>query len=79
MNWLRIDQLIPARPRYVLLFAREPHSKQPHWQIGLLGGCQNAPELVITNLTGRSSVIRATHWAQLEAPEADFDTFTQGD
>lgn len=72
MKLIPIDLFIPARPKLVLLFGREPFSKRPHWSIGRLGGCQNAPEFAATStneLAGHSITIRATHWAELKTPD----------
>ena len=65
MNWIKVKNVSPNSERKVLLGA---FGEVPHYAIGVLGGCKNAPEIAVEGEGGRRFSVSATHWCELTEP-----------
>lgn len=74
MDWIEISDVIPAKPKNVLLgcfdVVREGKTISGHYVVGKLGGCTNKPEVEFKfPNSDRTIVFPVTHWCKLEPPK----------
>jgi len=66
MDWVEIKDISPNNETQVLLYGI--YDGKHCYNLGMLGGCKNAPEFVIDIGGGNKMTVKATHWCKLTKP-----------